>query len=52
MDIYLCVDIKFYFVVKECDDIYHLGRNEYLEFIAIKQFIHVLEEKFCMRDSL
>ena len=34
---------QIFVVVKECDDIYHLGRNKCLEFVGILKCLHVLE---------
>ena len=39
-----CVDIWFSVIVKECDDICHLRRNECLEFIVILLCLSVLVE--------
>ena len=44
-------DNQFSIFVKECDYIYHLGCNECLEFIDIWKPLHVLESKYCRRDS-
>ena len=52
MNIPPCVDSQFYIVVKELDEICHLGWNECLEFTNIWQCLCVLEEKYCIRDSL
>ena len=51
MNIPPCVDSLFSVVVKDCDDICHLGRNECFDFVAIWQCLHVLEEKSCRRYS-
>ena len=47
-----CVDSQFSVVVKECDDSFHLGRNEWFDFIALWQRLHLLEDKFCSGYSL
>ena len=47
-----CVDIQFYVVVGKYDDICHLGCNECLDFIAIRQCLNVLEEEYFRRDGL
>ena len=52
MDTPPCVDIQFYVVVRDHDEIFHIGRNECLEIIAILKFICVTEEKYCRRYSL
>ena len=46
-----CLESRFSVVVKECDEIYHLGRNEWFEFIAIWQLLHVPEDQSCRRYS-
>ena len=45
-----CVDRWFSVIVKECDEIFHLRRNECLEFIVILLCLSVLVEKSCMRE--
>ena len=52
MNISLCVESLFTVIVKECDDIYNLGCNEWFEFVAIWQWLHVLEDKSYRRYSL
>ena len=51
MNVSSCIDSRFYIVVKECDEIYHLGRNESSEFITILQCLHVLEKKSDRGDN-
>ena len=46
-----CADRQFSIAVKECDEIYHLGINGCLEFIALLQCLCVLEDKSCGRES-
>ena len=47
MNISACVDSQFSVVIKDFDEIYHLGRNECLNFIALCKCLSVLEEKSC-----
>ena len=51
MNIYPYVDSRFYVVVKEFDEICHQGRNEFFDFVAIWKYLHVPEDKSCMRYS-
>ena len=51
MNIYPFVDSQFYAVVKECDEICHLGRNVWFDFFALWKFLHKLEEKSFRRYS-
>ena len=37
-----CIDSIFSVVVKECDGICHLGRNEWVKFITVLQCLHVI----------
>ena len=52
MNVSYCVYLIFSIVVKKCENIYHLERNECFEFITIWQRLHILEYKSCRRDSL
>ena len=52
MNISLCVDSRFFVVVKECDLIYNLGKKISLGFIDIWPFFSVLEYKSFKIDSL
>ena len=45
-----CIDSIFPVVVKEFDEIYHIGSNEISEFITILQFLRVLEYNYGGRD--
>ena len=47
MNISPCVDSQYSVVVKECDEIYHLGRNEGFELIAILKFLNAPRDKYC-----
>ena len=51
MNVSSCIDIIFYVIVKEVDEIYHIGRNERSEFITILQCLHVLEYKSGRREN-
>ena len=51
MNVSSYVDSRFYVVVKECDEIYNLERNEWFEFVALWKCLHVLEEKSYRRYS-
>ena len=52
MNVSSCIDIRLSVVVKECDDICHLGRNESSEFITLCKCFHVLEYKYGRRENL
>ena len=52
MNVSSCIDRRFSVVVKECDEIYQIGRNEISTFIPSLQCLHVLEYKSGWRDSL
>ena len=41
------IDSQLSFFLKECDEICHLGRNEWFEFVALWKCLHVLEENYC-----
>ena len=51
MNVSSCVDSIFSVVVKERDDICHIGRNECFDFVAIWQCLNVLEDKSCRKYS-
>ena len=51
MDVSSCVDSIFSVLVKECDEIFHLGRDECFEFVALLICLRLLEEKSCRRYS-
>ena len=46
-----CIYSRFSVVVKECDQICHIGRNLISVFITLWQFLHVLEWKSGRRDN-
>ena len=52
MDVPPCVDRRFSVVVKEHDDIFHIGRNKCLEIITVWKCLCIIEDKSCRRYSL
>ena len=51
MNVFSCVYRRFSVVIKEGDDICHLGRNKNYEFLTLCQCLHVLEEKYGRGDN-
>ena len=42
----------FFVVAKECDEICHIGINEFFEFAALLKCLNVMGDKSCRRYSL